>query len=196
MARKQHERRLRNDRPAHNLTGGTASPSLSLFARPGNGRIAGRKIAILVAAGVDGAGAMNVHRALTSAGAVARIVAARLGPVESTTGEALDPDATLETMPSCLFDAVVVPDGEGSAAALSSLGHAVEFVKDQYCHCKAILAFGAAGTLLEKAGLPLDEDDAALFLAEPGKAGPATKAFLTALAKHRSWDRAMDPPPV
>ena len=174
----------------------TTSKALSLFARPGDGRIAGRKVAILVAAGVDGAGAMAVHRALTAQGAVPRIVAARLGPVESATGEALQPDATLETMPSCLFDAVLIPDGAGSAAALSSLGHAVEFVKDQYRHCKAILALGAARALLEKATLPLDKDDTALIVASPGKAGPATKAFLAALAKHRNWDRAMDPPPV
>ena len=71
-------------------------------------------------AGVDGDGVMAVHRALTERGAVPRIVAARLGPVASATGDALDPDATLETMPSCLFDAVVVPDGEASAAALAA----------------------------------------------------------------------------
>jgi catalase len=112
----------------------TESPALSLFARPGRGDVGGRKIAILVAAGVDGEGALMVHRALTGAGAVPRIVAARLGPVESATGDALEPDATFETMPSCLFDAMEVADGEASATALSSLVHAVELVKDQYRH--------------------------------------------------------------
>lgn len=139
---------------------------------------------------------MAVHRALTEAGAVPRIVAARLAPVESGTGDPLEPDATLETMPSCLFDAVVVPDGEASAGTLSSLGHAVEFVKDQYRHCKAILALGAGQALLEKAALPLNPDDPAVIVVPAGKAGAGTKAFLAALAKHRNWDRAMDPPPV
>ena len=174
----------------------TTSPSLSLFARPGDGGIAGRKVAILVAAGVDGQSARSVHRALAEQGAVPRIVAARLGPVESNTGDALEPDATFETMPSCLFDAVVIPDGAESAAALSALGHAVEFVKDQYRHCKAILAIGAARALLEKATLPLGGDDAALIVGEPGKAAAATKAFVAALAAHRNWDRAVDPPTV
>ena len=170
------------------------SPPLSLMARPGDGRIATRKIAILIAAGVDGKSAMAVHMALTDAGAVPRLVAARLGPVESSTGDPLDADATLETMPSVLFDAVVIPGGALSAAALSQLGHAVEFVKDQYRHCKAILALGAGRALLEKATIPLDGDDAALIL---GDAGPAaTKAFIAAVSKHRNWDRAMDPPPV
>jgi catalase len=174
----------------------TESPALSLFARPGRGDVAGRKVAILVAAGVDGEGALAVHRALTEAGAVPRIVAARLGPVDSRTGDPLEPDATLETMPSCLFDAVVVPDGEASATTLSSLGHAVEFVKDQYRHCKAILALGAGQALLEKAALPLNPDDRAVIVVPPAKVDAGTKALLAALAKHRNWDRAMDPPPV
>lgn len=59
-----------------------------------------------------------------------------------------------------------------------------------------ILAVGAGQALLEKAALPLDADDAALIVVPVGKIGPGTKAFLAALAKHRNWDRAMDPPPV
>ena len=39
------------------------SKALSLFARPGDGRIAGLKVALLLAPGVDGEGAMAVHRA-------------------------------------------------------------------------------------------------------------------------------------
>jgi catalase len=174
----------------------TRSPALSLFARPGRGDIGGRKVAILVAGGVDGEAALAVHRALTEAGAVPRIVAARLGPVESATGDALEPDATFETMPSCLFDAAVVPDGASSAAALCALGHAVEFVKDQFRHCKTILALGAGRALLEKAALPLDAEDGALIVVPAGKAAPGAKAFLAMLAQHRNWDRAMDPPPV
>ena len=172
----------------------TRSPALSLFARPGDGSVKGRSVAILVAPGVDGESARSLQRALVAAGAVPRLLSARLGAVESADGEALAPDATLETMPSCLFDAVVVPDGAGSAATLASLGQAVEFVKDQYRHCKAILAVGAGRALLEKAGLPLEGKDPALIVAASAKAGQ--KPFLAALGKHRNWDRAMDPPPV
>ena len=46
-------------------------------------------------------------------------------------------------MPSVLFDAAVVPDGAGAADRLSALGHAREFLKDQYRHCKPILMLGA-----------------------------------------------------
>jgi catalase len=174
----------------------TRSPALSLLARPGDGRIATRKIAILIAAGVDGEAVLAAHAALVDAGAVPRLVAARLGAVESSTGDALDPDATLETQPSCTFDAVVIPDGALAAEALSELGHAVEFVKDQYRHCKAILAVGAGRSLLEKAMIPLDGEDPALIVANPGKGAAAMKSFMAAIARHRNWDRAMDPPPI
>jgi catalase len=172
------------------------SAALSLFARPGDGRIATRKIAILVAGGVDGEGAMAIHKALTDAGAVPRIVAARLGPVASSNGDALDPDATLENMPSVLFDAVVVPDGKPAAEALAGLGQACDFVREQFRHCKAILAVGAGRALLEKAGIPVDGKDAALIAVSAGKSAQGLKAFVAAIGKHRNWDRALDPPAV
>jgi catalase len=173
------------------------SPPLSLLARPGEVGIRTRTVAILLAAGVDGQGAMAVHKALVEAGAVPRMLAARLGPVESTNGDPIEADATLETMPSCLFDAVVVPDGELAAQALSAQGQAVEFMKDQFRHCKAILALGAGRALVERAMIPLDGDDAALIVAAGAKgAAGAAKDFIAAIARHRNWDRWMDPPPV
>jgi catalase len=91
---------------------------------------------------------------------------------------------------------VVVPDGEAATRALAALGHALEFVKDQFRHCKAILALGSGRGLLERAMIPLGEDDDALILSAPAKGAAATKAFIAALARHRNWARAMDPPPV
>jgi catalase len=174
----------------------TQSAALSLMARPGDGTIRGRKVAILVADGVDGEGALAVHAALTEAGAVPRFVAARLGPVDSFTDTALDPDATFETMPSCLFDAVVIADGDASVNALSELGHALEFVKDQYRHCKPILALGAAQELVEEAGLPIGDDDPAFIVVAAAGAKKGLAAFMAAVAKHRNWERATDPPIV
>ena len=52
------------------------------------------------------------------------------------------------------MDAVVLPDGEGAVDTLSQNGHAMEFVKDQYRHCKPILALGLAASLLDEAGIP------------------------------------------
>jgi catalase len=99
-------------------------------------------------------------------------------------------------MPSCTFDAVVIPDGSDSAAALSELGQAVEFVKDQYRHCKTILAVGAGRMLLERAMIPEGKDDPGLLVVGEGQADRAFKPFTAAVTLHRHWDRATDPPLV
>ena len=69
-------------------------------------------------------------------------------------GSRSKPTATLETMPSVLFDAVVVPDGEEAAKRLAALGQALEFLKDQYRHCKPILMLGAGRKVVEARGVP------------------------------------------
>ena len=47
-----------------------------------------------------------------------------------------------------------LPDGAAAVEALGDVGQALEFVKDQYRHCKPILALGAGAELLAKAGIP------------------------------------------
>jgi len=105
------------------------SPALSLLTHPGDGTIRGRRIAILMAAGVNGDSARVLHARLRAQGAVPRFVGARLGPVQSESGESIAIEATLETTPAVLYDAVVVPDGQDAAVALGNLGHAIEFIK-------------------------------------------------------------------
>jgi catalase len=99
-------------------------------------------------------------------------------------------------MPSVLFDAVVVPRGAGEA--LAQLGQAVEFIKDQFRHCKVILAMGGAETLLTKAGIPgaeETENDFALIRFE-GRVSDGLRRFIEAASMHRNWDRQVDPPLV
>ena len=170
----------------------TASPALSLLSRPGDGGIATRRIAILVADHVAGKPLVAIHKALADAGAVPRLVGVRLGSVRTSDDEVLEVDATLETTPSVLFDAVVVPDGTAGAKALSEDGHALEFLRDQYRHCKTILAFGDGGDLLEQAGIALGDDSGVLH--RSGKEDAAVKAFIAAIAKHRHFRRDTDPP--
>jgi catalase len=130
-----------------------ASEALSLFARPGDGSIRTRRIAILVADGVDD-GVRALQAGLLEQGAVPRFVGVRLGQV-STSGDGDRVEMTFETAPSVLFDALLVPDGRRAIEALSAVGHALEFVKDQYRHYKPILAIGAGSDLLTEAGVPL-----------------------------------------
>ena len=66
----------------------------------------------------------------------------------------LDVEISLETAPSVVWDAMIVPDGQAAARHLRKRGHALEFLKDQYRHCKPILLIGAAQALLDAAGIP------------------------------------------
>jgi catalase len=172
----------------------TQSPALSLMARPGDGSILGRKIAILVADGVQGEVVAQVQQQLVSQGAVARLVGPRIGPVVPVAGDPLDADCSTENEPGFLFDGLVLPDGEQAVTALSRDGHVFEFIKDQFRHCKPILALGASKQLLEKAMVPLDGNDAALIVDQPAAEG--TQAFVQALAAHRNFARETDPPLV
>jgi catalase len=183
----------------------TVSPALSLMARPGEGGIRGRKIAVLVAPGVAGAAIDQMQAALADAGAVPRLVGPHIGMMATAEGETLDADASLENEPGFLFDALVLPDGEDAVAALAGDGHTMEFIKDQYRHCKTILALGASARLLEKAGISATPGDTAkgkkggpgdpgLILQASGDTAVALDRFIQAMARHRHFERETDPP--
>ncbi len=177
-----------------------SSPALSLFARPGDGSIATRRIAIIVADGVDGEPLRRLHTALTQRGAVPRFVGAALGQVASTSGEPLEVEISIDAGPAVLYDAVVLPDGKQAVKQLAVIGYATEFIKDQYRHCKPILAFGASRALLEGAGvfttLPSGEEDPGVLLCEEGNVTKALAAFTAAIARHRHFERETLPPRV
>ncbi|MEP7138495.1 MAG: catalase [Caldimonas sp.] len=165
------------------------SPSLSLMARPGDGSVATRRVALLVADGIDAVALRAVHGALAAAGAVPRFVGARLGKVMPSQGEPIHVEVTISTAPAVLWDGVVVPAGDG---ALAGLAPAVDFVKEQYRHCKTILLLGDA--LADKAMLPATLPDGQ---ADPGLLrGADGAAFIEALSHHRHYQRETDPPAV
>ncbi len=176
------------------------APSLSLTALPGDGRITTRKVAVLVADGVEAAPAAAVIDALNGAGAVVRLLGSRLGSVTATDGTQFDIDATLENSPPVLFDALVLPDGIGAVDELSKDGHTLEFLKDHYRHCKSILVLGASAKLLKRAAifevLPSGEPDPGLLVAQPSGYEAMPERFIDAIGKHRHPARDTDPPLV
>ncbi len=175
------------------------SPPLSLLALPGERGVRTRQVAILIANGVEGKSVAAVRSALLGAGAVPRLVAPRVGAVVSAQHEEMVADASLENAPSVLFDAMVLPDGEEAVQALLRDGHSLEFVKDQYRHCKTILAMGASQAVLARAGikstLPSGAVDPGLLLVDASdEVSTATASFIEALAAHRHTARDSDPP--
>jgi catalase len=176
------------------------SPELSLFFRPGKTGIHTLRVAILVGPGSDGAQVRSIYASLLADGAVPRLVGSHLGKVDTSGGAPLAVEISLETGPSVLFDAVVVPDGQGAVQQLGSDANALDFLRLQYRHCKPMLAIGAGKGLLDKAGVPTTlpdgKPDPAIIVVPAGEVVKGVAAFKKLLATHRSFARETDPPRV
>jgi catalase len=170
------------------------SAALSLLNRPGQTGIRTRRVAILVANDVDGRQVRKLYADLLKDGAVPRLVGNMLGKVTAAGGDSLDVEISLEAAPSVMYDAVIVPDGDKASALLARNAHAIDFLREQYRHCKPILALGGGAVLLTKAMLPPTlpdgSNDPALLI------DASLDAFKEALASHRSFARETDPPTV
>jgi catalase len=157
-------------------------------------------VALLVANGIAASSVLEAHRFLAEAGAVPRFVGATLGRVQCSGGETIEVEISMEAASAVLYDALILPDGKEGVDALQLVGHAMEFVKDQYRHCKPILAFGASSAMLEAAGafraLPNGTPDSGLLYFESDSIDDAMEAFTAALIRHRHWEREADPPTV
>ena len=174
------------------------SPALSLLARPGETGVRTRRIAILVADGVEAAPLVRLHALFAAAGANARFVGTAMGTVAGRGGASLPVEVSLEGAPSVLWDALVLPDGKAAVEALMKHGYAGDFVRDQYRHCKPILVLGAAEALLKKLAIPRTlpggADDPGLLFSGGGDTDALTEAFFSAVASHRHFQRESDPP--
>jgi catalase len=167
----------------------TRSAALSLMALPGDGGIRSRRVAMLIADGVEGSSISVVRDALHAAGATVHLIAARLGTVKPTSGAGLEAAATFENAAPVLFDGLVLPDGAAGVALLGCHIEVMDFISNQYRHGKTILALGASSVLLEQAGidatLPVGAPDPGILMATKARADALVADFVTALGKHR-----------
>ena len=184
------------------------SAALSLFARPGDGSVTGKRVALLVCEGIEGESLRVAREALLVAGAAPRFIGSRLGAVTTREGDTIHVEITTETAPSVLWDAVVLPAGEEVFPHLASLGQVKEFIKDQYRHCKPMLALGTSSDLLETMGIPTTlatgaPDEAisspaadSAEIADAADLDSVIQTFIANLGRHRYFLRETDPPMV
>ncbi len=104
-------------------------------------------------------------------------------PVKTADGKALPVDASMEGMPSVMFDGILVPDGKGSLDALGASGVAKHFLLEGYKHLKAIGVAPQGKALLDALGLKTDKG---LLLGDDQK---TVEAFVKAVEAHRVWER-------
>ncbi|MCV9918409.1 catalase HPII [Pseudomonas sp. BT-42-2] len=159
------------------------SPALSQMNHPGSVGIKGRKIALLVADGVDGADVDRLVKALEAQSARPLLLGPSSAPVKTADGKALAVDASMEGMPSVLVDGVLLPAGKASLQALGESGLAKHYLLEAYKHLKAIGVAKDAKALLDKLGL---KEDKGLLVGDDQK---AVDAFVKAVEGHRVWER-------
>lgn len=174
-----------------------ASPALSEMHYPGDGSIQTKRVAILASHGVNDISVNALYDAILLGGGVPRILSTKLGKLETLQGSELNVEATMETMPSVLFDAMVIADGDMSISNLALDAHTTEFLRDQYRHCKPIMVSSAAKSLLKKAGidvvLPNGNPDPGMIIAVDD-VSQNIQEFITILGKPRDHSRETDPP--
>jgi catalase len=139
--------------------------------------IKGHVIGVLVADGSDAKAVDKLKAAIKKAGAVAKVIAPKIGGAKGADGTLIPADGQLAGTPSVTVDAIALVLSKDGCAALLKEAAAVQFVMDAFGHLKAIGATDAAGPLLDKAGVEPDE----------GLVGLGDD-FIAAAAK-RFWDR-------
>jgi catalase len=159
-----------------------------------------RRVAVLAEGGVSGVDLSQVRAALVAEGAQVEIVATALGKISTTDGSALDVDKSLLIAGSIMYDAVLIPGGAASVAALRRSGDAVHFINEAFRHSKPIGAIGEGVELILDSnisgvdlasGAPADVvvDKGVVTTRSPSDLRPFIAALIQAIAQHRHWGR-------
>jgi len=174
------------------------SPALSME-QPPKDSIKSRKVAILVADGVDEADVTAVKTALIAQGAVCEVIAKSLGSVTGVNGGTVPVDKSAITTDSIMYDAVFVPGGATSATALKAMAKALYFIAEAYGHYKPIAASGDGVAVLKQAIIPaiklsgsgtgVVSDLGVVSSTGAAASNDFAKQFIAAIAQHRFWDR-------
>jgi catalase len=161
----------------------------------------GRKVAILANDGFCARSVIQMMDALKAAGVASELVGFHMGIVTALDGTQLTAAKDFTTADSVLYDAVYVPGGAQSAAALCASSDARVFVNSALHHAKSIAASDEGVQLLASS------DAAAFVSAQGGNAGQLStqqgvvsiqgaqdmtgfcQDFIHLIAMHRHWAR-------
>jgi catalase len=164
-----------------------SSKALSMEGQPSSPK--GRKVAILVEAGVDATQVTALQKALKASGATGDIVGPHLGSIVGKDGVSVEAGKTYANSSPAIYDAVCVPGGQ-SAVLLKAKGDAHVFLAQAYKHGKAIAAMGEGADLLA-ASLPegASVNQMGVFSEkEAAKEESSIRKFIDALGS-RHWGR-------
>jgi catalase len=161
------------------------SPALSILAKA-KPTLTGRVVACLATDGASGPLLQSLRAGVEAEGATFKLIAPRIGGIETTEGDTVAADMQLAGAPSCLFDAVAVAASRSGVEALMADAAARAFLADAHAHLKVIGFSAPAAALLEAVGIGEEERDEGT-IALGGKSG--VRRFIAAARKHRIWER-------
>ncbi|MBC7873889.1 MAG: catalase, partial [Ferruginibacter sp.] len=155
-----------------------------------------RRIAILVADGVDDNTLVKMKNSLEAEGGVVHLVAPKLGMVSAKNDAEFPVTKSFLTTASVLYDAVYVPGGTNSVASLAAEPDAVHFLNEAFKHCKPIAADTAALQVLDETyfsrKLPMELTEESVMttgIAVGDDIKQLSALFIKAIAQHRFWER-------
>ena len=128
-----------------------ASPALSMDRRADS--ITGRKVAILIEAGVDATKVKAMKAALNEEGAVVHLIAAHGGMVMAADGTMLPVDKAAPNASSVFYDGAIVAGG-ADPAKMAAMGLVKAFLAETFKFGKVIAALADAAPVLQAAHLP------------------------------------------
>jgi catalase len=160
--------------------------------------IKSRRVAVLVAAGFDGAQLQTVKAGLEAQGAHPDVVSLGLGLVNAADGTPVPVDKTSQVAASVQYDAVFVPGGAASVEALRQMPEVAVFLAEAIRHGKAVGVIGEAVQLLSDAlgrgvGATGNGDDGSggdgslgiIASADGSNLAAFVEQFVSAIAQHR-----------
>ncbi len=146
-----------------------------------------RTVAILAADGVDAASVATMVARLTAAGVGSDVIGTHEGTLSGARGGSTVAPKSLLTTESVQYDALYLPGGKASIAALVSNGDALHFVEEAYKHYKSIAASAEGRDLIIAA---LGDVTAQPGVVVGASAGAITTDFVAAIAVDRHWSRS------
>lgn len=158
--------------------------------------IVSRKIAFLVADGVDSDSIKAVKKTLEDQKAIVDLIAPRQGFVTAANSEIVPVQHSFLTMDSVMYDAVYVPGGANSVATLEADADAVHFLNQAFRHCKPIAADVSAIQVFEATyffrKLPEKFDEKIALrdgIVINNRPKSLADLFVKAISQHRFWER-------
>lgn len=166
----------------------TSSKALSMKVKPGEGTIATRKVAFLVADGVSKPSVDKMKKALAADGAETVLISTKVGTVKYGDGSEEEVKHSYLTDASVLYDAFYIPEGD-SVMILIKEPVFFHFVNEGYRHCKAIAFAKGAEALLDHTYIKDDKIDKGLIFESRNN---LTSDFIMAMKGHRIWESEME----